>query len=127
LSWDDWLDTLGPRGWEALCLGYLILVADFVPTGLDIGHTLPLFDLIGKTKAGQRIYVQCKKNPNPMNVDKDFVNCCKSLAPNSTVYLFTEGGCTNVPEFVRLLTGSDLRQWFSETNAGRKYMKLLRS
>jgi hypothetical protein len=64
LSWDEWLDALGPRGWEALCLGYLILEADFVPTGLDVGGTLPLFDLIGKSRAGNRVYAQCKKNPS---------------------------------------------------------------
>jgi hypothetical protein len=50
LSWDEWLAALGPHGWEALCLGYLILEANFVPTGLDVGYTLPLFDLIGKNR-----------------------------------------------------------------------------
>jgi hypothetical protein len=66
LTWNEWLDTLGPHGWESLCLGYLILQTDFVPTGLDVGGTLPLFDLIGKNQSGQRIYAQCKKNPLPM-------------------------------------------------------------
>jgi hypothetical protein len=127
MSWDDWLDVLGPSGWEALCLGYLILEADFVPTGLDIGRTLPLFDLVGKAKTGQKIYAQCKKNPEPMVIDKEFVDCCKGLVSKCSVYLFTEGGCTNVPKGVKLVTGSDLRKWFSTSKVGQNYMHLLRT
>lgn len=127
LSWDEWLDALGPHGWEALCLGYLILEVDFVPTGLDVGYTLPLFDLIGKNRAGHRIYAQCKKNPGSMCVDDDLAQAFGTLASSSSVYLFAYGGCSNITNGVMLLTGADLRQWFSDSDKGKNYMHLLRT
>lgn len=126
LSWDEWLDTLGPHGWEALCLGYLILEADFVPTGLDVGGTLPLFDLIGKNRLGHRIYAQCKKNPNPMAIEDEFAESCTRLGDGSTIYLFSYSGCVNPPPQTNLLTGTDLRKWFMENENGKKYMEMLR-
>jgi hypothetical protein len=92
---------------------------------LDVGHTLPLFDLIGKTKVGHRMYAQCKKNPLPMRLDDEFVSITKQLAKTSTVLLFAYAGCSNVPPKVRLVTATDLRNWFSDTDNGRKYMRLL--
>lgn len=125
LPWEEWFEVLGPHGWESLCLGHLIIEHDFVPTSLDVGHTLPLFDLIGKTKGGHRMYAQCKKNPLPIRLDEDFVSIAEELAKTSAVFLFAYGGCSNVPDKVRLVTATDLRTWFSSTENGRKYMQLL--
>jgi hypothetical protein len=63
MEWDDWLDFLGPDGWESLCLGYLICQHHFVPTGLDIGRTLKDFDVLGANlDTGKKIFAQCKKD-----------------------------------------------------------------
>jgi hypothetical protein len=125
LSWAEWFEVLGPHGWESLCLGYLILEHDFVPTSLDVGHTLPLFDLIGKSTTGRRIYAQCKKNPLPISIDEDFEAVAKELAKTDTVLLFAYGGCSNAPAKVTVMTAIDLQEWFSQTAAGKKYMQLL--
>lgn len=125
LSWNDWFEVLGPHGWESLCLGYLILTYNFLPTSLDIGHTLPLFDLIGKTPAGDRIYAQCKKNPTPVELDEEFITIAKGLAKANQVFLFAYGGCVNTPDKVTLLTATELQAWFSGTKDGQKYMRLL--
>lgn len=125
LSWADWFDVLGPHGWESLCLGYLILDHGFLPTSLDVGHTLPLFDLIGKNTTGHRIYAQCKKNPLPMKIDEEFESVAEDLAKRDTVFLFAYAGCTNVPGRVRLVTASDLQSWFTQTVKGKNYMQLL--
>jgi hypothetical protein len=126
LPWEEWLQVLGPHGWEALCLGYLIVETGFVPTGLDIGRTLPLFDLIGKNRSGHRIYAQCKKDPNRMTIEDGFLESCARLGTDSTVYLFAYNGCVNSPPDAKLITGADLRKWFAENENGRNYMKLLR-
>ena len=95
LSWEEWLNALGPHGWESLCLGYLVMEHDFVPTSLDVGRTLPFFDLIGRTRSGQRIYAQCKKNPFPVTVGDDFTATLKPLVNTSLTFVFAYGGCMN--------------------------------
>lgn len=126
LSWEDWLRTLGPHGWEVLCLGYLILEEDFLPTGLDVGGTLPLFDLVGKNRSGQRIYAQCKKNPKSMAINDDLAKACASLVGDDcTVYLFAYSGCDNLPLNTKLIKGTDLQEWFRNNENGTTYMKLL--
>lgn len=125
LSWEEWLGALGPHGWESLCLGYLILEADYVPTGLDIGRTLPVFDIIGRNRNGRQIFAQCKKDPHPISVEKEFIKACKNLISKASVYLFAYGGCNNTPRGVRLITSKDLRGWFKNTENGKQYRKLL--
>ncbi len=60
LSWDAWITALGPKGWETLCLGYLIQEHGFLPTGLSIGGTLADFDIVGRLRSGESVYAQYK-------------------------------------------------------------------
>lgn len=76
---------------------------------------------------GHRVYAQCKKNPSSMCIEDELVEACRTLAMTSNVYLFAYGGCTNVPEKVKLLSRADLQKWFSDSEKGKNYMRLLRS
>jgi len=71
---EDWLMASGPRAWESISEAYLILKEGFVPTGLLVGRTLPLFDLVGRDRrTGARILAQCKKDPSAQPIDADFL------------------------------------------------------
>jgi hypothetical protein len=126
----EWLDILGPTSWESICFGYLILKEDFLPTGLTIGHTLARFDIIGRTKKGQRVFAQCKKDLMPKPVDGRFVTAIQRDSENEIkYYYFAYGGCIDpVPPGVRTLSRTDFENWFQNQNdpSGIAYLRLLR-
>lgn len=126
LKWEDWLEALGPFGWESLCLGYLILEENFVPTGLTIGRTLPTFDIIGRSRTSTQILAQCKKDILPVVLDTDFLSTCKQCHSDAKLFLFLYAGATNAPEEATVITGDDLKHWFESTENGRSYQRLLR-
>ena len=53
LRWEEWITALGPKGWETLCLGYLILEHGFLPTGMSVGGTLADVDIVGRLRLGE--------------------------------------------------------------------------
>ena len=125
LDWESWMDALGPEGWESLSLGYLIWEESFVPGGLKIGATLPVFDIVGKSRSGVHILAQCKKDPNPITLDDTFLEACTAIDHDSKLFLFAYSGCKNAPSKVEVVTGEGLRHWFDSSAHGREYRRLL--
>jgi len=99
LEWDQWLDFLGPQGWESLCLGFLIFEHDFVPTGLVIGGTLKDFDIIGANRtSAERIYGQCKKDRYPrLEPPSEFLAAAKDLLGCAKVFFLQTADAGIVP------------------------------
>jgi hypothetical protein len=124
----DWLDLLGPSGWESFCLGYLIITEGFRPTGLVAGRTLQELDIVGRNAEGLRILAQCKKNPRgaPVEIPAEFIDALEDVRHAARIYFFAYGDCqTPPPDWVRVITASDVEKWI-ETDAGRHYMNLWR-
>jgi hypothetical protein len=128
MSTHEWLDTVGPVGWEGLCLAYLIRTEDFVPTGLVAGRTLPTVDIAGRNRDGQRILAQCKKSPHPMDIDDDFLQACGDPSDATRGYYFAYGGIKtkSVPVAIRVLTREDFARWLEAEPEGQKYLQLAR-
>lgn len=128
LSFDEWLNMLGPHGWESFCEGYLILEEGFVPTGLVVGKTLPGLDIIGKNRDDRHaIYAQCKKNPQNEPLDlQAFHESIQNLPAEVQVFLFAYGGCPDgVDHRVTVLTRDEIVDWLTDTKNGRLYAELL--
>ena len=125
LSWESWMDALGPEGWEALSLGYLIWEESFVPAGLKIGGTLPVFDIVGRSRSGCRIFAQCKKNPVAISLDESFLETCAEIQDDAKLHLFAYAGCSNAPPNLNVITGTDLKCWFDTSRNGKHYRELL--
>jgi hypothetical protein len=126
LGWEEWLEALGPKGWETLCLAYLIYEKNFVPTGVGIGGTLADFDIVGRDRNGRRILAQCKKSPGPHRVDDNERKAYRQ-SKNADVYLFAYNDALGAPDNVLTITGAKIGEWFRSSNAGRSYLKLIRS
>lgn len=126
LSAEEWLNLLGPSSWESLCLGYLILAEGFVPTGLMVGSTLPVFDIIGRASNGLRVLGQCKKDPYPVAVDEKFERACTEWRETAKVYYFAYGGCSSTLAGLRVVTRDDMLRWLKEEEAGQRYLEMLR-
>jgi hypothetical protein len=123
---DTWLETLGPNSWESLCFAYLILEEGFVPTGLGIGHTLPVFDIIGRSASGTRILAQCKKDPNPGEIESTFLKAVDEGDPADICYYFAFGGISGqIPEKVKIITRLEILNWMEMDSDGQRYYKLL--
>jgi hypothetical protein len=124
----EWLDILGPASWESLCLGYLIVEEGFVPTGLAIGRTLPVFDIVGRDRYGRRILAQCKKNPESRPFDGAFLADARASDGGERYFYFAYGGCTGpCPANIRTLSRSHIEQWFESSQQGRRYLEFLRT
>lgn len=123
----DWLAVLGPTAWESLCLGYLILEHGFVPTGLAVGHTLPIFDIVGRDRHGHRILAQCKKNPWRVCVDDRFLEAACRSSEADLYFYFAFGGCSGeIPQSIRVMSNVDIECWLASHPAGQRYLELLR-
>jgi hypothetical protein len=127
MHWNEWLDILGPASWESISLGYLSMETGFVPTGLDVGGTLPTFDIIGRDKDGKRILAQCKKNPSAVPMDEEFLRLATDSNSDAQYFYFSYGGTTNTSDSVRLVTRGDIENWFESNPNGRKYLDWIRS
>jgi hypothetical protein len=119
------VEGLGPEGWESLTLGYLIWEESFVPGGLKIGATLPVFDIVGKSRSGIRILAQCKKDPSAITLGDSFLEACAAIDDEAKLYLFAYSGCRNAPCNLKVVTGEELRHWFETTRNGKDYRLLL--
>jgi hypothetical protein len=125
LDWTDLLPALGPKGWETLCAGYLILEAGFVPTGLGVGGTLPDFDIVGRNRDGKLVLAQCKKTPGIYNVDDATRKAFCGASDQADRILFAYDGAAGVPGGVRLFTKDDFGAWFEHCPKGQQYRRML--
>lgn len=123
----EFLQLLGPTSWESVCQAYLSLQHHFVPTGLRYGGTLPDFDIIGRRLTdGARIFAQCKKDPNPIEVDGRFTDAIGKPSRDRLAFYFAFGGCAGaIPPHVRVIDGEMIVHW-SKTRTGSRYFKWLR-
>jgi hypothetical protein len=122
LPFDRQLDLMGASGWESLCVSWLIMEKDFVPTGLSTGRTLQTLDIVGRSRStGRHILAQCKKSNNRISMDDGFINC---IAQGDEGYYFAYGGCDPVdrPE-IQVIDRSYLRDWI-ETENGQLFRRL---
>ena len=121
----EWLDVLGPEGWESLALGYLILEDGYVPTGLIIGGTLAVFDIVGRSRIDNaHIIAQCKKAPYAVLVGDDFTAAFLDYGAGGRGYFFAYGGCVDAPGWLRVLSRDDMEEWLRTTERGQWYMRM---
>lgn len=123
----EWLDLLGPSGWESLCEGYLILTEGYVPTGLRIGRTLRTFDIIGRNRDGVRVFASCKKNKDPVHMDENFLTAISKVTGGVRVYYFAYGGCVDEREGVRIVSRDEIDAWSRTDKKGAWYLDVFRS
>jgi len=123
MSLEEWLKCLGPAEWESLCLGYLIQKESYLPTGLSVGRTLAILDIVGvNATTGDKIVAQCKKTPTLTEVSTEFLEASTKLHAGARVYFFAYGDCSNRPDGVRVVTGDDMLAWLGAE--GRRYFEL---
>ena len=128
MTTDEWLDFLSPTEWESLCLGYLIIEYDYVPTGLLPGRTLSIYDLVGKTRDDCRILGQCKKSSGPYNVTEDFLTPCKNEKSSKHIlwFWFSYGGWGEDPGYgIKLVDKTCIKKWL-ETEKGKRYLAVFK-
>lgn len=127
LSLEDWMDALGPKGWESVCTAYLILEHGFVPSGLLIGKTLADFDIVGHNLAGIAIYGQCKKNPVAYKNLDAHRRTFERLPEGALKFFFPYAGPDEWPGAgVTVISYKSLRAWCETTENGKRYEKVLR-
>ena len=126
LSVDKWLEFLSPTEWESLCLGYLIIEYDYVPTGLLPGRTLQHYDLVGKTREGIGILAQCKNSRNPYNVE-DFLTPYKNYKGSDKIlwFWFSYGGAESSDPRIKIVDKDHIKKWL-DTEDGKKYLDVFR-
>ena len=125
-NFDKWLDLLSPAEWESLCLGYLIIEHNYVPTGLLPGRTLRDYDVVGKTRDGVKVLAQCKKSPDSYDVTKDFLNDCKNWKDSRKALWFwcSYGGWSAEPSCdIKLVDKKYIKNWLC-TERGKQYVDL---
>lgn len=125
MSFQDWLEVLGPSSWESLCEAYLILAYGFVPTGLSVGRTLATFDIVGTNRDGKKILAQCKKSIKAVAPDTEFLDACKAY-PSYGAFFFAFGGYIDVPAWLKAMDRSEMQTWFEKTDEGKLLAKWLR-
>jgi hypothetical protein len=124
MPFQKWMDILGPNSWESMCMGYLIRVFGFAPTGLSLGKTLPVFDIVGVDANNCRIFGQCKKNVNKEKMDSEFLAAARQSVAGERLFYFAYGGITGpVPPNVEAMTGEKLIEWFEGDSDGQQYMR----
>jgi hypothetical protein len=127
LSLPDWIDALGPKGWESVCTAYLILEHGFLPTGLLVGGTLADFDIVGHDLDGVAIYAQCKKKPTPYQFSEQDRQNFAILPAETKKFFFPYAGPAEWPlSGVSVVPYSRIREWFETTQNGRRYQTIIR-
>lgn len=125
LPWDMWIAALGPKGWESLCLGYLIQEYGFLPTGLSVGGTLADFDIVGRLRSGEPVYAQCKGDPRLHYITPDEGEAFASL-PDGKKFFFARSGVNRELPGVTHLDEPRIVEWLTHSEAGLEYFRLLR-
>jgi len=124
MTFQEWMDILGPSSWESMCMGYLIRVFGFAPTGLSLGKTLPVFDIVGVDANNRRIFGQCKKNVNREMMDSEFLAAAKQSVAGERLFYFAYGGITGpIAPNVEVITGANMIEWLEGDSVGQWYMQ----
>ena len=127
LSLPEWIDALGPKGWESVCTAYLILEYGFLPAGLLIGGTLANFDIVGHDLDGTAIYGQCKKTPTPYQFAENDKESFAALPKGAKKFFFPYAGPDEWPlSGISVVPYSRMREWFETTENGKKYARIIR-
>ncbi len=124
----EWMEILGPVGWESFCQGYLIIKEDLVPTGLTVGKTLPSIDIVGRSRAdGVRILAQCKKTPHAEPIAVEFLEACSDWEEEVRAYYFAyEGLVGTAPAAMRVIGRREIESEAQHDEALRRYMGLFK-
>jgi hypothetical protein len=125
LPWDVWITALGPKGWESLCLGYLIQERGFLPTGLSVGGTLADFDIVGRLRSGELAYAQCKADLRRHTITPDEEKVFASV-PDAKKFFFARSGVSRDLVGVTHLDQTRITEWLTQSKAGIEYLRLLR-
>lgn len=126
LSLREWIDVLGPKGWESICCAYLMQMHGFLPTGLLTGGTLADYDIVGKDSTGRRIYAQCKKSPQPYRV-AEADRSAFALLQDAHKFFFAFNGIAGEPiQDVEHTSGDEVFHWLEHHVVGKQYAKILR-
>ena len=123
MSDSDRLDFLGPKAWESLCLGYLIIEENFVPTGLIMGATLKDFDMVGRNlTTGERILAQCKKDESPILIEPGFLTAIEGAEHGTKIFYFAYRGCKGVvPPSIKVIDKENIEGWM-KSGVGKGYL-----
>jgi hypothetical protein len=126
MSLREWIDVLGPKGWESICCGYLMQMHGFLPTGLLTGGTLADYDVVGKDLTGRRIYAQCKKSPQPYCVTEADRSAFAQLQ-DAHKFFFAFNGISGEPiQDVEHVSGEEIFHWLEHDIVGKQYAQILR-
>jgi hypothetical protein len=126
LSLRDWIDVLGPKGWESICCAYLMQMHGFLPTGLLTGGTLADYDIVGKDLTGTRIYAQCKKSPQLYRVTEADRSAFAQLQ-DAHKFFFAFNGTGGEPiQGVKHISGDEIFHWLEHDGVGKQYAQILR-
>jgi hypothetical protein len=129
MSLSERIDALGPKSWETICEAYLILEEKFLPMGLGVGGTLPVFDLIGRSQDGPFIQAQCKGNRSKVWIDTEFLDQCRHVESSKRkTFFFAYAGVTNEESDisdVKVLTNKDILNWLQTSSRGQEYVTLM--
>ena len=126
MEWDQWLKALGPRGWESLCTGYLILAHGYLPSGLAVGGTLADFDIVGSLESGKAVFAQCKNDRGKRRISAADAEVFHQLEAAECFY-FAYGGVDRTIPNVNHLSGRDITAWLDNDPKGQSYKRRLRS
>jgi hypothetical protein len=129
MSLAERVDILGPNSWESICEAYLILEEGYLPMGLSTGGTLPLFDLVGRSRDGRHIHVQCKGTRAAVTISDDFLDQTRQVdTKKRKTFFFAYAGVTNSIEElsdIEVVTNMDMLIWLETSAKGRAYVKLM--
>lgn len=126
MPWDQWIAALGPKGWESLCLGYLILKHGYLPNGLVVGKTLADFDIVGSLSNGQTVFAQCKNSRGVHRVADSEIDAFRNFV-NAKCFFFAYGDTDRTIDGVEKITGEAMIEWLERDPVGQKYKARLRS
>jgi hypothetical protein len=126
LSLREWIDVLGPKGWESICCAYLMQMHGFLSTGLLTGGTLADYDIVGKDLTGKRIYAQCKKSPKPYGVSEADRSAFAQLQDAHKFYFAFNGIAGDPIEDVEHISGDQIFAWLEQDAIGKRYARILR-
>lgn len=128
LDWDEWLDVLGPKGWESLCLGYLIQEHGFLPDGLVVGGTLEDFDIVGTLSNGKAVYAQCKNDRQVHRISLNERSAFSDLPSDSVdCFFFAYKGADDEIPSVKMIDGNFIKSWLDTSPKGQAFKRRLRS
>jgi len=122
----QWLEILGPGGWESTAFAYLILEEDFVPTGLAVGRSLAVFDIVGRnSRTGEILLGQCKKTPYPVSVPAECRAASAEYHQGAKVFFFAYSGCSDDMTGIITVSKENILEWLQTATKGQNYRRLL--